>query len=38
MSLTATLALVIFVATYFLIASERFNRVAVALVGAARWS
>ena len=35
MSLTATLALVIFVAIYVLIASERFNRVAVALVGAA---
>jgi Na+/H+ antiporter NhaD/arsenite permease-like protein len=35
MSLTATLALVIFVAIYVLIATERFNRVVVALVGAA---
>ena len=35
MSLTATLALVIFVAIYVLIATERFHRVAVALVGAA---
>jgi Na+/H+ antiporter NhaD/arsenite permease-like protein len=35
MSLTATLALVVFVAIYILIATERFNRVAVALAGAA---
>ena len=35
MTPTATLALVIFVAIYVLIATERFNRAAVALVGAA---
>ena len=35
MTHTATLALVIFVGVYILIATERFNRVTVALVGAA---